>query len=274
MRQRPLRKLILDLTPLIDMITILMFGVMIHAVEVSKQEEVKAGDAVERSHADRAALKETGERSKYLAEVKEQLEERLKELEARLKLSEEKRQELERQLERDRRELAEALARLLGGLEGENLRKLLADQDVSRSGLGRMLAALKEAEKDPGAAYKALRRIEEMEKVFTFIDLHLDGNDVLHLGFNGKELDQIAMRGQSAQGVENALRGRLQAPDFTKVVLFLYSVEGKARDKTVREVEQGIKNLREHYEAKFSPGQQFRYAAVGVVEHAPPTLRP
>ncbi len=272
MRQRsPLRKLILDLTPLIDMITILMFGVMIHAVEVSKQEEVKAGDAVERSQADREALKE---RAKYDADVKEQLAERLKEAEAKLKLSEEKRKELERQLERDRRELAEALARLLGGVEGENLRKLLAEQDVSRSGLGRMLSALKEAEKDPGTAYKALRRIEEMEKVFTFIDLHLDANDVLHLGFNGKKLDQIPMRGKSVQGVENELRGRLQAPDFSKVVLFLFSAEGKARDKTVREVEQGVKNLREHYEAKFSPGQQFRYAAAGVVEHAPPTIPP
>lgn len=272
MNRGTLRKLVLDLTPLIDMIIILMFGVMIHSVELSKTAQSEAEVAKEHSEADRQALMHAGEDAKYYDDLRKQFAERLTEAQDRLRLSDEERRVLQRRLDEERRNVAEALAKLFDGLDQEKLKKLLSEQDLSQSGARRILEALKEAEKnDPATAYKAVRRIEEMQKVFTFIDLHLDHNDVLHLAMNGRKLDQIAVRDFSIDQAENNLRNRLQAPDFNQIVLFMFTNEGEARFKTVRTVEQGIKNLREHYEARFAT-KQFRYAGVGTVLHAPPTI--
>jgi hypothetical protein len=136
-----------------------------------------------------------------------------------------------------------------------------------------LLDALKDAERNPASAYKAVRRIEEMEKVFTFIDLHLDANDVLHLSMNGQKLPALPARNLSATDVENKLRDTLQPGDFSQIVLFMFSNEGQARNFAVEQVDRGIRDLRQHYELRFSPqGKQFRYAPVGIVETAPVTL--
>jgi biopolymer transport protein ExbD len=284
MRHRTLRKLILDLTPLIDMITILMFGVMIHAVELSRlaEEGVKgeltdskraADAALTRSEADRKVLAEVSERARYLAENKEILENRLAELQERIGRSEEQLRQLQAQINQERQAVAAALAKLLDGLDAEKLKQLLGDQDVSRAASRKLLDALKDAERNPASAYKAVRRIEEMEKVFTFIDLHLDANDVLHLSMNGQKLPALPARNLSATDVENKLRDTLQPGDFSQIVLFMFSNEGQARNFAVEQVDRGIRDLRQHYELRFSPqGKQFRYAPVGIVETAPVTL--
>lgn len=274
-RQPTLRKLILDLTPLIDMITILMFGVMIHAVELSRQEGSKASEAVQHSTADREALLEVRDRAKYLAEREAQLAEQVKELRERLSKTEEELKALQARREQEQREVAEALAKLLGGLDAEKLKKALADQDLSESGSRRILNALKESENDVNAAVKAVRRIAEMEKVFTFIDFHLDANDMLTIAVNGQRVDRLPMRDKSPTEMENLLKGKFQAPDFNQIVLFMYSYEGDARYRTVQRLEQAIKALRDFYEARYvATGKQFRFASVGSVAHAPPTIEP
>jgi hypothetical protein len=273
MNQRStLRKLILDLTPLIDMITILMFGVMIHAVEISRGDIERAEEATrestvarERSKGDRQALME-------VADLAEQRAERLKELEMQLKMSQEELKALRLKMDQERVAVADALAKLLGGLDQERLKKLLADQDFSQSGAKRLLDALKEAEKDPGAAYKAIRRIEEMERVFTFIDLHLDADDFLHISMEGRKLDRLPMRNKTAAEVEATLKDKLEPADFSQVVLFMFSNAGAARNYSVEMVEQGIKDLRQFYQGRYSAqGKQFRYASVGIVDHPPAT---
>jgi len=283
-RSSGLRKLVLDLTPLIDMITILMFGVMIHAVELSRvAEEGVKGElsdskrstdaALTRSEADRKVLAEVSERARYLAENKEILEKRIAEMHERIGKSAEQLRQLQTQINQERQAVASALAKLLEGLDGEKLKQLLGNQDVSRAASKKLLEALKDAENNPATAYKAIRRIEEMEKVFTFVDLHLDASDFLHLSINGQKLPGIAMRDVSPADVENKIRDTLQPGDFSQIVLFMFSNEGKARNYTVETVDRGIRDLRQHYELRFSPqGRQFRYAPVGIVEAAPVTL--
>jgi hypothetical protein len=283
-RGSTLRKLILDLTPLIDMITILMFGVMIHAVELSRLAEEGARGGLEeskrtaeaatsRSEADRQVLAEVSERARHLAENKEILEKRLVELQERIGKSAEQLRQLQAQLNQERQAVATALAKLLDGLDAEKLKQVLGEQDVSSAASRKLLEALKVAEQNPALAFKAMRRIEEMEKVFTFVDLHLDANDFLHLSLNGKKLPGVRMRDLSATDVENKIRDALQPGDFSQIVLFMFSNEGKARNYTVEQVDRGIRNLRQYYELGFTAqGKQFRYAPVGIVESAPVTL--
>jgi hypothetical protein len=264
----------LDLTPLIDMITILMFGVMIHAVELSREDVERAGEAEresaiarERSEADRQALVKAGEDAEKLRDLAEQRAERLKELEQQLKMNQEELQALRLKLQQERTAVAEALGKLLGGLDQERLKKLLAEQDLSQSGAKRLLDALKDAEQNPGAAYKALRRIEEMERVFTFIDLHLDASDFLNVSINGRKSDRLLMRNKTGTEVETTLRDRLEPGDFSQVVLFMFSNDGQARNYTVEMVDQGIRDLRQYYQGRFAAqGRQFRYAPVGIVD--------
>ncbi len=268
-----LRKLVLDLTPLIDMITILMFGVMIHAFEKSRVAEGESEAAKEDSAANRQALSEVSDRAKYLAETQEQLAGRIKDLQDKLGKTEQELKALQAKIDQERQALAEALARLLDNVDPAKLKQILAEQDLSRSGAERLLKALKAAEDDPASAYKALRRIEEMEKAFTFIDFHLDGEDFLHLAVNGRKVDRIAMRGRSVTEVTNTLRDKLQPGDFSQVILFMYSTDPRARSFTAETVDDGIRELRVHFDQRFAgQGKQFRYAALGLIDHVPPTL--
>jgi flagellar basal body-associated protein FliL len=272
-RRSLLRKLTLDLTPLIDMITILLFGVMIYSVELSRREVVKAKEAAEQGSEDRRALLEARERARYLAELAEQREERLQELQKRLGLKEDELKAFRARLEQERRNVAEALAKLLGNLDADKLRQVLGQQDLSQSGAQRVLDALKEAEKDPAAAYKALRRIEEMEKAFTFIDLHLDAKEALHISINGRPQDKLLVHGKTAEEVAKLLQDRFQPADFNQIVLFMYSNEGNAPNYTVEMVDRGLRRLRQVYESlPATQGKQFRYAPLGIVDFLPPTF--
>lgn len=280
LRQASLRKLIMDLTPLIDMVMIVMFGVMINSVHLSRGEGQEAqktiGDVLKRSESDRKFMHDA--MKDLRAQVKEQEKER-KEL---LGKKDEELKKLLADRDAERLEAARVLARLLQrlddggkGLDADILKKLLAEKDLSKSGSRRIKAALENLENDPAAAHRAIRRLVEMEKVFTFVDFHLDGNDQLHATIDGVRSETLPMRGVSAADVESKLRNNnlFQTTDWNRVVLFMYSNEAQALDQTFRSVEQGIKNFREYLQKLYAGKEKdFRYAPIGTVSHAPPAI--
>jgi hypothetical protein len=271
---RTIRKLVLDLTPLIDMIIILMFGVMIYATELSRTAEAEAG----------TALAETEERSRYLAKNKEELLERLRESEQRLNdvlvqqgIKEQELQKLRQRLESERLAVATALAKLselLGaGLDAKKLKEILEQEDLSQAGARRVLKTLQEAEKDPASALKELRRVQEMEKAFTFVDLHLDKDEFLHISINGRKVGRFLMHDRSVQEIKNLLKEQLNPRDYSQIILFLFSTEGKARGFMVDRVQTAIKEQIDEFSRRTDlTAKQFRYAFIGIIDHLPPTI--
>lgn len=264
MRKRGARRLLLDLTPLIDVIMILLFGVMIHSVAKTEVETTAArGIAV--AAEDRAGtLEDENEmlRQELLAAAREGGKWRA-EFEAVQKT---------RNAEKDY--LAAWVADLL--LLGDNERSLLRARfdAISPEDLDRIERARREsgAIRDPASIQRAIRKIEEMEKVFTFVDMHLGADDFLALRANGRPIERIAVRERTAREIEGELRRALEAVSFSQTVLLFFSYDGAARILTAQATEEAIGALIEGYRTGAGgQNRQFRYAKVGRLEAKDPS---
>ena len=287
MPERKLRRMVLDLTPVVDVVMILLFAVMINSVALTEvgvkkarvdteqartEADEQSAQAEAKARADRERLLEVGQRADELLDRNRRLEEELRTAKQALAGAEGERESLAGRLEQQKRNLARAMAKVFQMSEAEAaaLRgplDRLTDAETKR--LSQIAEELR-AQRDPARVYKAVRRIEEMQKVFTFIDLHLDKNDFLTVVADGERLDRRPVRDRSPDEIENLVRRALEAVNFNQMVLVLFSYEGEARDLTVERTESSITSLLTHYRAG-SGGQrrQFRYGRVGLVEAAP-----
>jgi hypothetical protein len=270
------RRITTELTPLIDTVTILLFGVMINSVvrrELDTKQAVEtAVQAVAESGEVRRALDVAArDRDRALTESA-RLIERIDELEGRLGRSEAQRRAADRRHLQEKLNLADAIAGLLQMDDPQRLLFRTQLQKLSGAQAQQLRQAVDQLRErqDPVQVYKAVRRIEEMQKVFTFIDLHIDDKDFLHVVGNGQPLERFPIRESSAGDIEQAVRRVLEAMNFNQMVLVLFSYEGAARDLTVERAESAANNLLSQYRASAGgQGRQFRYGRVGLVT-APP----
>jgi hypothetical protein len=261
MRPRNLGRRTLDLTPLLDVIMILLFGAMIHSVELMKR-----GAAHDRTGAPGEADQGAGALDRF-AGVQEALDESQLEL-RRLRV----------ELDRARAETAavqDAMVRVLGlgrpqrdALEAK-LRRLAGENPEDAAAALRDL----EAGLDVADVYKALRRIQEMQKIFTFIDVYVDANDFLAVRVDGRDLQKLSARDRNAAWLESELRRLLESVRFSDVVLFTFSY-GNCRDRTREEAEAAVNGLLNAYRQDASHrGRQFRLGRIGLLrtDEAGPT---
>lgn len=243
MNRRFGRPRLLDLTPLLDVIMILLFGTMINSVELSKV----AADQ---------QRKET-----VPAEEADVLRSKVEQLEA-------ERQALVRRHRIETSAMGDTMARLLGLSEAERSRleeqiRALAEADPEQveAMLDQMAGAEESAE-----VVRAIRRIEEMQKIFTFVDLHVDRTNFLELSSDGALIDRFSVLGQDPAAIEANIRRALESVRFSDVVLILYSYEGASLDRSVEACESAIERLMDAYRKEPSQsGRQFRYGRVGMV---------
>lgn len=286
MISRRFRRLIIDLTPMVDVIMILLFGVMINSVLVSEKQAsdataaAKANVAAEveesrrQGESDRAKLALFQKRTHELEVENEQLREQLAKTVADLAKSDPERADVLAQLRRERFELARMVAQLLqlDSVDEKKLRERLdaiAGLDAQR--LAQLAQELR-AGQDPVKVYTAVRRIEEMTKVFTFVDLSLNANDFLRIAVDGVELIQFSARGKLPDELQAELRRILEAASFQEMVLVLFSYEGDARDFTVERSESAAHRLLESYRTNGSmAGRQFRFGRIGMIDPVLPT---
>lgn len=261
MKPRPMRRIVTDLTPLIDMVTILLFGVMIHSVTRTEADVAQTGG-------------EQREANQELERANVELRRRLESAEAELAKASADKSSLERRLREQKLALAEAVARLLQMNEGQHraLREHLEKLSGAKAqALARAYEELRDAQ-DPVEIYKAIRRIEEMQKVFTFVDLHVNeglagAGESLKVVAAGRELEPIPLGGRTPEEIEEALRRALEAVTFQPMVLFLFSYDGEARDRTVEAAESAVTSLLSHYRSQpAGQGRQFRFGRVGLID--------
>lgn len=262
MRAKPtVRRILLDMTPMIDVIMILLFGVMIHSVERTKADtyelRMQASLASELSEADRQAREE-------LAAMNETLSRDLDALQRELRSAKSNAEFLQQKLIQQRVALSESVADLLQLKDAEKLTfELPIKSEDSKNG----------STVSPETVYKAIKRIEEMKKIFTFVDLHIDDQDFLSVNVDARALERFPVRNRSTAEVEQSLRNTLESASFNDVVLLLFSYESASLDRTVETVEQSVDSLLSHYRTQWAGrGKQFRYGRVGLVESAPVTI--
>lgn len=243
MAKRGVRRLFLDLTPLIDTIMILLFGVLINSFERTERDTTQAKGTAEQA---------TRQADKISAENL-QLRDDLAESRRRLERSEANRR-------KDQAELATWIAKLIttSGARG----KELVDRETTPN-----LSALQKGAENADAALQALRRINEMEKVFTFIDIHLDGSDFLAVSANMRPLGKIPVRGIESALIEQELRRVLESVNYNQMVLILFSYTSDARVLSMQRVEGAINGLIDQYRQRASgQSRQFRYASIGPLD--------
>jgi biopolymer transport protein ExbD len=279
MRSRGFRRIVLDLTPMVDVIMILLFGVMINSVARTEvgvsAARAQAEAAAEKSEADRDALVQVGRKADRLREVNDQLRERLAEAEKNVDLSQAEREKLADALQREKFNLAAVVAKQLQltDAELERLRQQL--EAVSGAGARRLAQIADEMrqQQDPVKVYRAVKRIEEMQKVFTFVDLHVDATDFLTVVSDAQRLGRFPVRSRTPDEIENEIRHALEAVNFNQMVLILYSYEGEARDLSVERTESAINSLLSHYRGGAGgQGRYFRYGRVGLIDLPPVTI--
>jgi hypothetical protein len=249
----------LDLTPLIDVVTILLFGVMINAVEMRRKgsgENAAAGDVrIAPADADAAARM----RARIAA-----LE---KELETYRALDADSKQRLAGQ----RAELTATLAGLLQLDEKGAERSLKALRELSGKDPESVRRAIEELKSGPVAdrVQRAQRRVEEMRKLFTFVDIHLEKGDEIIIQAGGRELGRIAAGPGETERIRQELSRILEAENFNQIVLFLYSFDPAARDLLADRVDAALAGLIEQY--RKTPGQTrvYRYGKVGSIATPP-----
>lgn len=278
--QRHSRRLTSDLTPLIDSIMILLFGVMINSVarrEVDTREAINAaGEARSQKTVLEKQLASTTLDRDSAAAARDRLRQLVNELEGRLGQSEAQRKAADRRHLEEKLSLADAVAALLQMDDPQRLVFRGQLERLSGAAADRLREAIEQLrdKQDPVQVYKAVRRIEEMQKVFTFIDLHVDGADFLSVVGNTRLLERIPVREKSPAEIEANVRRILEAIQFNQMVLVLFSYEGEARDLTVERTESGVNSLLNQYRSTATnQSRQFRYGRVGLVSVPPPATR-
>lgn len=266
MRAKPtVRRILLDLTPMIDIIMILLFGVMIHSVERAKvdTEDLRslATQASEQSAEDRLALEQALLRIESALQENAGLRNQLDTLQGDLKEAKKTGEDLKKKMLQQRVSLSDFIAGLLQLNDAERmLFKLPVTNDSTKV----------QSNTDPEKVYKAIKRIEEMKKIFTFVDLHIDEQDFMTVNVDARTLERFPVRNRPPSEIEQTLRNALESASFNEVVLILFSYESQTLDRTVESVEQGIDDLLARYRTRWAgAGKQFRYGRVGLVETAP-----
>jgi hypothetical protein len=259
------------------MIMILLFGVMIHSV---KREEVAVATARatsrlaqdEAENRAAAATQDAEAHRRFRTDLEQRnaaLQEELALAQRRLGVSEGAQTRLSKQLESERQNLVAAMANLLQLSETELAAFRPRIDRLTAADAERLAAVLRELHdaRDPVQAYKAVRRIEEMQKIFTFVDLHLDASDTLTVMVHGEPLDRFAAQDVSAEEIDRDMRKALEAITFNQVTLVLYSYSGAARDRTVETIELAISSMLAYYRASpIGQTRQFRYGRIGLVQ--------
>jgi biopolymer transport protein ExbD len=256
MHKRPILRRALDLTPLLDVIMILLFGAMINSVELAKA----------------ARTPHESSTSATLSVDVETLMTRSRELEQALEQAKRAETAFRERLVGEKNAANNTLVRILGLSEQdrknleERLRALAAAQpeDVAKA-----LASIDESVADRSVLL-AVRRIQEMQKVFTFVDLHIDADDFLSIRSDSQSLGRVPVRDRRPSEVAGDLRQSLEAVRMSEVVLLLFSYDGRSRDRSVETAEIAINELLDTYRKEESHrGRQFRYGRVGLLSESP-----
>ncbi|QDU61880.1 hypothetical protein Pan216_27450 [Planctomycetes bacterium Pan216] len=276
MKTKGFRRFFLDLTPMVDVIMILLFGVMINSVARTNETTLAAEEEVSEARrlvgAERSLV--SGLRREVEAErdSSRELRRRLAEMTAQLSGSERDRVDLQWQLRQQRYDLADVIARVLGLDDDERLRFRQQLDHVSQAKAEDLAARAEEtrSKQNPVALYKAIRRIEEMQKIFTFVDVHLDDRDFLTIQAENRRLLRLPARGRTSEEIVAQLSRTLESVHFRGVVLILFSYDGDARDLTVETTEEAVMRLVRSYRAD-GEGRRFRYGRIGMIDE---TVKP
>jgi biopolymer transport protein ExbD len=244
------RRRLLDLTPLLDVIMILLFGTMINSVELARRANAK-GDTPMSSPAtlDRQALED--EKKAWRNDKANR----------------------DRQIQMERTSLLRTLGRL-AGLSSTQLSAIdqqLKDlADAPADELDRRLSSLKESLEGEELS-RALARLREMQKVFSFVDIHVDPANFATVRSDGEPIGRFSVLDRRPSEIEAELRRVVDPLRFSEVVLFLFSYDGSARDRAVESAEAGLNGLLDRLRSDQSQrGRQFRVGRVGMVSPSGP----
>jgi biopolymer transport protein ExbD len=242
-----IRRRLLDLTPLLDVIMILLFGTMINSVELARLAQGKSEDPARSSEPPTPTPASVEEERAALLEEKSTATRRW-------------------QIERA------TLLRTLGRLAGLS-EKDLASIDAKLSSLASAPAdqvdsqinSLKESMEGEELA-RAIARLREMQKVFSFVDLHVEGGNFLSVKSDGEQIERFSILDRSSSEIEAELRRTVEPLRFSEVVLILFSYDGTARDRVVESAESAVNSLLDRLRADQSQrGRQFRVGRVGMI---------
>ena len=278
MTPRPRRRMLADLTPIIDIIMILLFGVMIHSVRQTEDAKDEAmatvQEAVQRSEADREQFLEKSDQTRELEDRIQQLRQWAADAEQRLAMSDAEREALERRLQSERQRTAQSVARLLQMTDAEKLtfeEKLVALSGAGAQKLENEIAEL-QADQDPTNILRAVRKIEEMQKVFTFVDLHITDRNLMTVTADNRELARISLIGLDAISMEMRIRKAIEQVNFSDLVLITFSADPSALNREVRIAwDRAIPSLVAYYRGSFEK-TSFRVAEVGLSVLSPSGL--
>jgi hypothetical protein len=241
---RSKRRRLLDLTPLLDVIMILLFGTMINSVELARLAKGASPSASPANSITQADLDQ--QKSKL----------------------EEERLALNKRWQTERGALLRTLGRLAGLSE-----KDLGSLDEKLQGLAQapgaeaaiQLDALKRSLEGEELA-RAIARLREMQKVFSFVDLHVDESNFLTVKSDGEVLERLSVLDRSTTEIAAELRRVVEPLRFSEVVLILFSYDGQARDRVIEATEGAVNTLVDRLRTDQSQrGRQFRVGRVGMV---------
>jgi biopolymer transport protein ExbD len=245
---RNTKRRLLDLTPLLDVIMILLFGTMINSVELSR---LAKGKTTAPPASPAPSIVDAAKEQAAFAEEK---------------------QAAARRWQIERAALLRTLGRL-AGLSPQELasldEKLQALAQAPTDQAQKRIDQLKESMEGAELA-RAIARLREMQKVFSFVDLHVDESNFLSIKNDGEPIERFSVLDRAPSDISIELRRAIEPLKFSEVVLVLFSYDGRARDRVVESTESAINTLLDRLRADQSQrGRQFRVGRVGMVTGRP-----
>lgn len=257
-RSRSIRRMLVDLTPLIDIIMILLFGVMINSAEMFRSDSSTLVAENDKLQLEIKELRESGEagvaKKAFDDLMKERLElaDRLKSVEKMLADSKNDLAAAVGELERRKSDFSQAMAKVLtmSDRESKEFRDSLEKMSPADAAMLDRAVARIRTWQSPADVYKGIRRIEEMAKFFDFIDVHIDGDEKLSLSFNGQPFLTPQPVYRNKQRLVDLLRQVVEGHPGRQSLMILSTNDFDAdltttefRDEAMREVETYFESL-------------------------------
>lgn len=229
------RRMLLDLTPMMDIISLLLFGVMISSVVKAEKERNEA-----RSDATVAEVTSLREKTSMLQA---------------------ERQELNQQLAVTRKQAARALAVI------ERLATDDSNSEVPAEHLEAIERALEQGIVPPQLA-RLRFKVGELSEASTTVELHLLRGDMLMIVVDGRSLPSRSLVNMTDREIEEAVSEYIANAASKPLILVLFTYEGAARDLMVERIDRAVRQL---VEQRAKTDRSVRYGRVGLIDTPPLT---
>lgn len=272
------RRMILQLTPLLDLLLIVVFAQYMDLQHTSQralasirtlsQRETERAERLRKRAEDERddarkvrdnCLNEAAARAKTIAELRAEQEQLRKELADA--------QQAKLHAVRDLEQIAKLLSELLN-IPDEVLKTAL--KDLPAEGKRKIRKALEDLRgKGAHAIIRHLRKQEELKKRVDIWEIHIDDKNIITVMFNGRK-SGTSFRIRNSDDFRLKLERRFRAEAEPKsLVLLLSSHSGGATRRTRRDVETGLDALCKGLRARYEGKKRFEAALIGLIQKSP-----